>query len=203
MLGLKYWIRNREHLNDSWTQRMKIQNSGPQLGSDSDVFKQNRPRNVFKCFWNVLPPFKNQISYKIQISSLHDNLELLCTPPLFSQVPTHPFHLPTPFHRPALPTGAQQTCSTVCLPCPVPQQPFKDLQWPWNGSSSLLPATGTLNTGSFSRPSSDLGSSLLPVLLPSPLTTLLKGMHSEPRTMLPRGADPGRGFKESLYITYH
>ena len=27
----------------------------------------------------------------MQISSLHDNLELLCTPPLFSQVPTHPF----------------------------------------------------------------------------------------------------------------
>lgn len=149
MLGLKYWIRNREHLNNSWTQRLKIQNSGPQLGSDSDVFKQNRPRNVFKCFWNVLPPFKNQISYKIQISSLHDNLELLCTPPLFSQVPTHPFHLPTPFHRPALPTGAQQTCSTVCLPCPVPQQPFKDfavtLEWllessacNWNSQHGFL-----------------------------------------------------------------
>ena len=57
MLGLKYWTRNQEPLNNSWTQKQKLQNSFPQLGSDSQVCFV-WPRNAFICFWNILPPFK-------------------------------------------------------------------------------------------------------------------------------------------------
>lgn len=156
--------------------------------------------NVFEMYCHHL-----KIRFHIKFRFLACMTTWSCCAPLLS-FPRCPLTRSTcPPHSTDLHCQQEHSRPAALCACPAPSHssPLKILQWPWNGSSSLLPATGTLNTGSFSRPSSDLGSSLLPVLLPSPLTTLLKGMHSEPRTMLPRGADPGRGFKESLYITYH
>lgn len=171
MLGLKYWIRNQEPLNNSWTQK-KLQNSCPQLGSDSQVCFV-WPRNAFTCFWNILPPFKIRFHIRFRFLTCMTTITWSYCIRLLTFCRWPPVHSVSSIcsvdlswadlqrHVPALACTAEShnNPSKICR------------QWPWNGPSSSLPATETLHTSSFSCPSFASGSSVLPVLLLS-LTAL-------------------------------